>query len=62
MHQKTFDEPLKMFSDNLLHLTLIYYLLTYLQMFMMLNIFTGLGNILCQRKDFQSIKPAAIVF
>ena len=50
MHQKTFGEPLKMFSDNLLHLTLMDYLLTYLLMFMMLHIFTGLGNIYVKEK------------
>ena len=49
MYQKTFNEVLKMFSDNLL--------LSYFDMMLPTDIFTdahktGLGAILCQGKDF----------
>ena len=58
MHQKTLDELSKIFSGNLL--------LSYFDMTLPTYIFidahkTGLGAILCQGKDFENLKPAAIV-
>ena len=58
IHQKTLDELSKMFSGNLL--------LSYFDMTLSTYIFidahkTGLGAILCQEKDFENLKPVAIV-
>ena len=57
MHQKTFDKLLKTFSDNLLlsdfDMTLPSYIFTDAHK-------TGLGAILYQGKDFESLKPVVI--
>ena len=62
IHQKPFDKLLKMFSDKTFSDNL---LLSSFDMTWPTYIFTdahktGLGTILCQGKDFENLKPAAV--